>query len=321
MPGVTSVGLAELVPLTLSSRSRLVLRDGQEPPQPADRGSVAVFTNNVSPGYLMTLGIPLLVGRDFGIRDRFDTPDVAIVNETMARRYWPDAEPLGRRFRTWDGLDGFGPWIEVVGVARDSKYATLGEERRPFFYRPLAQSFAPEVSLLIKTVSDPLALLPTLRAELRAFDADLAIFSANALSDQTKLSVMPVQLAAGVAMTLGLIALVLAAVGIYGVTAYQLRRRTREVGIRMALGAEPARVVGLLTRRNVRWIGGGIGCGLAASALATRVLSGLLYGVSAIDPVAFAGVGSLLAAMAYAATWVPARRAARVDPIVALRCE
>jgi putative ABC transport system permease protein len=321
VPGVISVGLAELVPLTLSGRSRLVLKEGQNPPARTDRESVVVFTNNVSPGFLDTLGIPLRGGRDFEDRDRVGQPDVAIINETMARRYWADTNPLARRFRIWDGLEGFGPWIEVVGIVHDGKYVTLGEEPRPFFYRPLGQSFAPDVTLLIKTAREPLRLLPTLRTQLRTFDPDLAVFSAAALTDQTKLSVLPVRLAASVAMVLGLIVLVLAAIGIYGVTAYQMRRRTREVGLRIALGAEPSRIVALLTRRSLRWTAGGIGCGLVLAAFAAAILRTLLYGVSAVDPVAFGGVAFLLGTTAYAAAYIPARRVSRLDPMVALRCE
>jgi predicted permease len=321
VPSVTSASLAELVPLTLSGRSRLVVRDGEALPTAADRESLVVYTNNVSPGFFTTLGITLLAGRDFDGRDRADQTDVAIVNETMARRYWPNDNPLGHHFRMWNGTDGVGPPIEVIGLAHDSKYVSIGEEQRAFFYRPLAQAFAPDVTMLITTIGEPLGLLPALRAELRTFDPDLALVSAAPLVDQTRISLLPVQVAASVAVALGLVVLALAAIGTYGVTAYDVRRRTREFAIRVALGADARDVVVGLVRERMWWTIAAVGGGLAVAGVASSILSTLLYGVNSRDPIAFAAVPLMLCGTALLAVWWPARRAARVDPMVALRCE
>jgi putative ABC transport system permease protein len=322
-PGVIAASLVEIVPLTISNRSRLVFPEGVGAPAAnADLESMAVSTNNISAGYLRTVGIPLLAGRDFNPRDNTATPNVAIVNETLARRFWPGEDPIGRRFRSWDGVRSFGPWIEVVGLVRDSKYATVGESPRPFFYRPLTQVFVPEVTMVVKTSADaPLTFLPTFRARLRAFDGDLAIFAVDTLERQTRLSLLPVQTAATLAGGLGAIALLLAAFGIYGVTAFVVRQRTREVGIRMALGGEPARVVRLLVWEGSKWAVAGVGVGLLGAVVSTRVVAGLLYGVSTIDPVAFGGVVMLLSSTACLACWLPARRAVLIDPARTLRAE
>jgi ABC-type antimicrobial peptide transport system permease subunit len=175
--------------------------------------------------------------------------------------------------------------------------------------------------MLVKTSGEPVALLPTVRNELRAFDPDLALVSAAPLGDQTRLSLLPVQLAAAVAIVLGLVVLSLAVIGTYGVTAYDLRRRTKELGIRIALGAEPARILLALVRDRLWWTVGAVLCGLACAALASSVLAGVLYGVSGLDPIAFAGVTILMCGTAAVATWWPARRAAKIDPMVVLRCE
>ena len=321
VPGVRSAALAELVPLTLSGRSRLVLRDDQTIPTAADRESLVVYTNNVSPSFFATLGIPLLAGRDFDNRDRSDRPNVAIVNETMADRYWPNTSPIGRHFRLWDGMDGVGAPIEVIGLARDSKYVSIGEEQRPFFYRPLAQAFARDVTMLIATTGEPLGLLPALRSELRTFDAELALVSAAPLIEQTRISLLPVQVAASVALSLGFVVLALAAIGTYGVAAYDVRRRTKELAIRVALGANARDVIVGLVRERMWWTTAAVVGGLGAAAVASSILSTLLYGVSSVDPIAFAGVAVVLCNTAFLAAWLPARRAARVDPMVALRCE
>jgi predicted permease len=321
-PGVVSASLVEIVPLTMSNRGRLVLREGQAPPAPTERGTVGVSTNNIAPGYLEVVGIPLLAGRDFSWRDASNAPEVAIVNETFARRSWPNENPIGQRFRTWDGLQSLGPWTEVVGLARDSKYTTVGEDPRPFFYRPLAQVFVSQVNILVKTsASEPLTVLPTLRAAVQAFDPHLAIFAADTLERQTRLSLLPVQATAALASCLGAVALILTAIGIYGVTAQLVRQRAREASIRIALGAEPQGVVRLLVRQGLKWAVLGLVVGLAGAAASTRLLASLLYGVSALDPIAFVSVTALVSAMAYLACWWPARQVVRADPAITLRAE
>jgi predicted permease len=320
IPSVASANLVDLVPLTLSNEARTMLREGQQPPE----GSATIqpiYVNRVSRGHFRTLNIPLLAGRDFDARDQAGAPDVAIVNETLARHFWPDQDPIGRRFREWQGHASFGPWIQVIGVARDAKYATITEDPKPFMYRPLTQAYSPTVTLLVKGRGEPLDALPAVRDAVQALDPDLALFGTNTLDAATSVSLLPVQIAAFLALVLGVMAVALTAVGLYGVMSYLVRQRTREIGIRMALGASPATVVWLVTRQGLRWTSTGLILGLAACLAVSRLLTGFLYGVDAIDPVVFLTVPLLLAGTAYAACAMPGRRASGVEPVVALRVD
>jgi hypothetical protein len=220
--------------------------------------------------------------------------------------------------RNWDGGTSVGPWIEVVGVARDSKYVTVGEDPKAFMYQPLAQAYTPIGTVLVKATGDA---LPLLRAAVRDIDPELPVFNANTLAAITGLSLLPVQFAAAAASGLGIVALVLVAIGIFGVVSYVVRQRTREIGIRMALGAQPGMVVQQLTGQGVRLTIVGLILGLAVSALATRLLGRLLYGVAATDAFSFAVVAAVLVLTVALAAYVPARRATRIDPISTLRYE
>jgi predicted permease len=321
-PGVVSAALVEILPLTASSRNRNLLTEGQEAPAGADLSGIRVSTNNVSPGYFGVIGIPLVAGRDFSPRDGHDAPDVAIVNETLARRFWANENPLGRRFRTWDGQRTFSGWIEVIGVARDSKYSTMGEAPRAFFYRPLPQVSTSRVNLLANTVSaNPLTVLPALRARLEQLDETVPLFAVDTLERQTGLTLLPVQVTALLAAVLGVVALALTGIGIYGVTSQLVRQRTREAAIRIALGAEPQQVVRAFVRRGLTWALVGLAFGLAGAGAAARLLGSLLYGMNGVDPIAFATATALVATIAYLACWLPARRIVRADPAVTLRAE
>jgi predicted permease len=319
-PGIVAANLVNIVPLTLSNQARRMLTEGQDPPQPPAT-LAPIYINNVSPGHFRTLSIPLLAGRDFSGTDRANTPDVVIVNETLAHRMWPGESPIGKRLREWDVRSGFGPWLDVVGLARDSKYVTVGESPKPFLYRPLAQAYRSETTLLVRVIGDPLAAFPAVRDQVQALDPDLPLFGASRLDAQTRVSLVPVQVAATLAGTLGVVALALAAIGLYGVMSYVVRQRTREIGLRMALGAQSAAVVSFVTRQGMRWTSTGIVLGLGASWIVARLLAKLLYGISAADPVAFLSAPLLLAGVAYAACFVPGRRASRLDPLAALREE
>jgi predicted permease len=321
-PGVRAAHVLDIVPLTLSNSTRAFLKEGQAPPPP-DRGGdlPVVYANGVTRGHFQTLTIPLLAGRDFTAADVVGRPNVAIVNDTLARQFWPGDSAIGKRVRNWQGGNSFGPWIEVVGVARDSKYVTVGEDPKPFIYVPLAQAYTPSGTVLVKGTVDAQALLPVLRAAVREIDPDLPVFNANTLAAVTGLSLLPVRVAAVAAAGLGVVALVLVAIGIFGVVSYIVRQRTREIGIRMALGAQPGMVVQQLTRQGVRLTIIGLVLGLGLSALATRLLGRLLYGVGASDALSFAAVAVLLVVTVALAAYLPARRATRIDPISTLRYE
>ncbi len=320
--GVRAATIVDIVPLTLSNSTRALLKEGQAPPPP-DRGGdlPLVYATGVTRGHFQTMTIPLLTGRDFTGADTIGRPNVAIVNATLARLFWPGESALGKRVRNWEGGNSFGPWMEVVGVARDSKYVTVGEDPKAFLYQPLAQAYTPSGTVLVKGTGDAQSLLPVLRATVRDIDPELPVFNANTLAAVTGLSLLPVQFAAAAAAGLGVVALVLVAIGIFGVVSYVVRQRTREIGIRMALGAQPGMVVQQLTGQGVRLTIIGLALGLAVSALATRLLGRLLYGVGATDAFSFAAVAALLVLTVALAAYVPARRATRIDPISTLRYE
>lgn len=265
--------------------------------------------------------MPLLAGRDFVPDDHAGAPPVAIVNETLADRFWPGEHPLGKRLVPLGPRNSLGPSIEVVGLTRNAKYATVGEDPKMFMYRPLPQQYTSRVTLLVKTPSDPMAALPFVRATIQDLDPDVALFRVGTLEDATRVSLLPVQVAATSAGALGLVALGLAALGIYAMMSYLVRQRTREVGIRLALGAEPTQVVRALTRDGLRWTTLGLALGLTASLAATHLLRSLLYGISATDPVAFIAIPALLALTAYVACRAPVAAASRVDPLLVLRDE
>ena len=316
-PGLTSANIVDIVPLTLSNRAdEMVSEDHRERVD-----ATLVYRNRVTPGHFRTLGIPLVVGRDFDARDRAQATAVVIVNETLARRFWPGENPIGKRLRELTDRGAPHPWFEVVGVARDSKYATVGEDPKPFMYRPMAQDYTPAGTVMVKTRGNAADALPLVRAAVADIDPNMALFSVMTLDSATSISLLPVKVAATVAGTLGVLALILGAIGLYGVMSYLVRQRTREIGIRMALGGERGTVVGLVTGHGMRWTGIGLVVGLAASFAVAKLIAGFLYGVGPADPTAFVGIALLLIGTAYVACYIPARRASRIDPLVALREE
>ena len=284
----------------------------------AEAAPHTTFANVVGLKYFQTMGITLLRGRDFTPRDRDGAPGVAIINETFARRYFPGQDPLGRRI----SLRGQGgPWLEVAGVARDSKYRTLGEAPAPFLYLPLLQNHETGMTLHVRTLGDPAALTGAVRREIGALERNLPATEIRPMTELLSRSLFPARMGAVLLAAFGLLALLLAAVGLYGVISYSVSRRVREIGIRMALGAGRREVLRMVLKEAMALVAVGIGLGLAAGAIMTRLLAGFLYAVSVTDPATFAGVTLLLGAVALLASLIPARRATRVDPMVALRYE
>ena len=318
-PGVVAANVVEVIPLTLSNQTTYVLRDGDPRPAPGERPvTPLVYVNNTGPGHFETLKIPLRAGRDFTQLDTDSAPPVVIVNETMAQRFWPGGSAVGQRLRPFEDVPNARD-LTVVGVVADSKVISLGEEPMPFLYRPIAQEYKSSVSLMVRSSGDAAAAVATLRREVQSLDAGLPLFNVMSMADATSVSQLPVRVAGALLAVLGVFALVLAALGIYGVLSYIVRSRTREIGVRVAIGASPGAVVGMVVRQAMTWTVVGAAIGLALAFGTTRFLVSLLFGIAPTDPWTLAGVTVLLTAVACVAAVVPAIRASRLDPLVALR--
>lgn len=316
LPQVSAASLAESVPLSGGGSKSPLFVEGEPAPDQLDEGSL-LSHNTVAPDYFRTIGIPFVRGRDFNDRDTASSPGVIIVNETLARRLAPDGNALGKRLR----MDSQGDYLEVVGVVRDAKYDQLAEKPVFFGYRPLSQRHRGAMTLHVRTSTDPLAAVIQVRAEVRALDANLPLTNVETMQEHMRLLLAPARLLALLSSALGVLALLLAGIGLYGVMAYVVGSRTREIGIRMALGAQTSGVRRLVIGQGLKLALIGIALGLIAAFGLTRVLQSVLYGVSANDPLTFIGVAVLWLAVALLACYVPARRATRVDPLVALRYE
>jgi predicted permease len=313
LPGVTSAALARRTPLgngTYSSTPIAV--DGYVPP-PDEQPSVEY--NEVGPDYFATLGIPLVTGREFTREDDEQAALVSMVNETMVAQYWRGENPIGKR------LQVKGKWTRVVGVAKDSKYESVRELPKPFFYVPLRQNFSIAAALNIRTRISADAMAVTLARELHALDPQLATYEVISMQEQLDRSTSPQLVAVTLVAILGGLALLLAAVGLYGVMSYAVSQSSRELGLRMALGADAAGVMRLVMSRGLVLTAGGIFVGGVVALGFTRLLGNLLYKVSPRDPLAFGLAFAVMAITAAAACLVPAVRAARTDPIRALRNE
>lgn len=319
LPGAEASNVTALLPLTSSTLYIRALRDGQEPPPDARRALEPVGINMIGPGHFSTLRLPLVAGRDFTLRDDPDAPAVAIVNERFTRRFWPGENAVGKRFREWTGGGAPAPLVEIVGVARDAKYASLGEPPRLFVYRPLLQRYFSSVYVMIRTRGDPAGMLGLVQRELDQLDPNLPVYDAKRLTEATRISIMPAEVAGVLVGILGVLALGLAAIGIYGVIAYGTKQRVREIGVRMAMGAEPRAVRALVVRQGMLWACVGIATGFVMAILVTRFTSALLYDVSPTDPLTFLAIVLILLVVALVATYIPARRASRLDPLRALR--
>ena len=284
-----------------------------------DDERVSVAFTRASAGNFETLGIPLLKGRDFTEQDTDDAPGVAIVNQAFVQRFWPDQDPIGKRI-SFEGPKG--PYKEVVGVASTVKYWLIGEKPRPFIYFPLSQSSERSfATLLVRTRGDPMTALSPVRAAIRELDPDMSPMNTQPLSELIAFALLPARFAAALFGLFGVLALLLASVGLFGVMSYSVSQRTHEIGIRATLGAQRGDVIRLILKKGLSLTAVGLIIGLVISLVSSRVLSSLLYDISATDPLTFAGVSLVLVVVAALACYIPARRATKVDPVVALRCE
>jgi predicted permease len=312
IPGVQSTALSAMLPLDGGGMGLGGIDvAGRRPP---DEQGWRMDWNVVTPGYFATMGIPLVRGRDFAEADRAGAPDVVILNEAFAAALFPGDDPVGRTVSNGDRT------MTVIGVAKNGKYRSLGESRRNFVYVTLGQRYMGRTNLLVKA-SGATAVTRQVRRIVADVDPALPILRQLTMGEQTATSLFPQRVALYVSGTLGGVALLLALLGIYGVTAFSVTQRTREIGVRVALGAQRSHVLALIVRQGLVLAGIGVTAGALAALGATRLIGNLLYGVAPTDVVAFGAAAGLLAFAALAASWIPARRAARVDPIVALRSE
>jgi predicted permease len=310
---VTHVAFSNRAPVDTSTPVIEIIVADQVPP-PGQRAPEATMYA-ASPEYFDAVGITVLRGRLFRADDDLDGPRVAIVNETTARRFWPGEDAIGQRFRT--AADN-AP-IEVVGIARDSRYRSLGETAQPHVYVPFAQTDGQSATVIVRASGDPRPLLPIVQRELERLSTPLEGFFARTLRDHLAIYFLPSELAASMSAVLGGVALLIAAVGLYGVIAYMVTQRTAEIAIRMALGASAADIRALVVGSGVRVLVPGLVVGLLGAIGAGRLASGMLYGVSTIDPVTTGAAIVMLSGVVMAASYLPARRAMRVDPATALR--
>jgi predicted permease len=320
LPRVESASLAEYLPLGLGGARRGVTIEGYAA-RPGE--STEINCTAVSANYFESLRIPLLQGRAFTERDRQGTPGVVMINEAFAHRYWPGQNPIGKRIQLGMGQSGSDSSFnqEVVGVVKDGKYVILGEEATPFFYMNLAQQYQSSPTLIVRTRGNPIDVIPWVRNEAAVLDKSLAFYDVKTMRQHLGLALLPARLAGSVLGVFGFVALLLASAGIYGVMAYSVVQRTREIGVRIALGANTRALLNLMVKQGMTLALIGVSIGLLASFALTRLMKTLLFNVSPTDPLTFFFITLLLSLVALVACWIPARRATKVDPIIALRAE
>ena len=318
MSGVQSVSLSFAVPLGIPGHVGFIsaeghpVRAGQQPPETS--------FNSVDPAYFATMRIPILRGRTFTESDNDTAPQVAIVNQTMAKKLWPNDNPVGKRFR-WTGESG--PYVEVVGVAQDGQYFFLSPDSHPYFYLPLAQNFSSRLSLQIRSSSPPESLILAVQEQVRALAPDLPIIDLSTMQQTVRGlgGLFVFRLAASLAAALGFLGLSLAVVGVYGIVSFGMIQRTREMGIRVALGASRKDILKLALGSGFALISAGVILGVVSAWISTHAMRKLLIGVTGSDPATYAAAVAAISAVALLACWIPARRATKMDPLIALRYE
>ena len=319
LPGVSSASLSTNAPVDEGMSYWAIAVAGVEPPPPEVVQDAVVY--RTSPEFFRTFGLPLIHGRLFEAGDRGESTPVAIVSQSLARRYWPGRDPVGSRLTFGDPADSATTWMTVVGVVGDVRQEGAVSPAYPQIYVPFAQVSSRSMVVALRTGRDPLALVPALKQALASVDPNLALSRVTTMQQRLANTLARPRVNALLLAAFAATALILAALGIYGVIAYSVVQRTREMGIRVALGARAEDVLGMVMRQGLTPVLIGLALGLGAAAVGSRVLRSLLYGVAATDLATYAAVAAFLAAVAVAASYVPARRAAHSDPMTALRTE
>jgi putative ABC transport system permease protein len=322
LPGAQSVALASDLPLSGNTSAGPIELEGRHE-APAG-GEFRMYRHRVTPGFFSTLGIPLVKGRDFTVDDHSQAPRVAIISETMARRYWPDEDPIGKRLREDNrGAPNPGPWLSIVGVVKEVKYRGLPQNPNadPDVYMPLAQAPVGNLFLAARSGVDPKSLIAAVRGVLQQLDPNLPAYEVTTMAEQVTNQTTRSRFSAWLLGVFGALALALAAIGIYSVMAYAVEQRSREIGVRVALGARAGDVLKMVIGQGMRMALAGVALGLGAALALTQLMKRLLFGVGTADPLTYGAIALLLTLVALLACYVPARRATEVDPLVAIRCE
>ena len=313
LPGARGAAIAENSPLA-GGIARSVFPEGADT---TTRDRILVQVNTVGLGYFQTIGIPIVHGRDFTRSDLVGSPPVVVINQTMAQQFWKGDEPIGKRFKFF----GDKEYTTVVGVARDSKYNGVAEEPLPFIYQALAQNYTPAGTLHVRTAGDAASLASAVRREVQQLDPTLSLFNVRTLEEQVGQSLEPQKMNVVLLTVFGVLALLLASIGLYGVASYSVSQRTREIGVRMALGARPSSVLALVLGHGMILVGAGLVLGLVVAYVVSGLASALFTSVSPHDPATFLVTAVGLGMIALLATYMPARRATRIDPLIALRTD
>jgi predicted permease len=316
MPGIQVAAITSGLPLTaVGNMTDVVYLEGQPEPRPGEIPSANMYA--VTPGYLQAMHTRLVAGRDLDQRDKQDAPLVALVNETFVRRLFAGHDPIGTRFRHGTS----GKWIQIAGVVEDGKYVSLSEAPNLAIFEPMTQRWSQDQTLIARSSMPESQIVPLMRRAVLGIDPSLTVFADGSLTSTLGLALFPARMAAVVLGSFGALAVILAATGVYGIMAYAVSRRTREIGIRMALGAAPAQVARAVLTRTAKLLAVGVAIGFALAFAGGELFSVLLYGISAHDPLTYLFAIALMAAVAFIACWAPARRAIHVDPLTALRME
>jgi predicted permease len=326
IPGVRDVSLATGVPIGGGTSGGPVEIEGRQ----KGEGGVSANINVITPGFFRTFGIRHVSGRLFSEEDRETAPRVAVINRAFAQAAWPGQDAIGKRVRHGFRVAFGDPkaWTTVVGVVEDTVYRTLEEPREPMIYvpawqplgTPAAMSLAPE-TIALRTANGTAAVVAAVRAQLQALDSTAPLYAVSTMTERASRVAARYRYSSAMMGAFAGLALLLAAIGTYGVIAYSVATRTREIGIRMALGARPRDVLGLVLGGGLKLTAGGLALGLAGAFAGSRVLTSMLYGIAPNDPATFGGIAALMAAVSLLASYVPAARAMRVDPVVALKTE
>jgi len=315
IPGVQSASLVRGLPFSGNGGTTAITLPDREPPSKGMEPEV--MFNTAMPNYFETIGIPFIKGRLFNNQDQVNTPSVLIINETMARKFWPNQDPLGKQVKfVQDGTTG-----TVIGVVGDAKHYWLEEESRPQMYAGYSQQPGIFATVVMRTSVEPLSLAETVRQAIWKVDSDQPMWKIRTVEFLVNRSVADRKFLLALMGIFASLALLLTMIGLYGVISYLINQRTQEIGIRMALGAQAGDILRMILKQGLSMVFIGVGIGLLGAIGLTRVMSSLLFRVTAKDPMTFAAVATLLAVVAFVACYIPARRATKVDPLVALRYE